>query len=139
MLQPTLQAAAAGGGVRGGHNCAASGREEYHCRSLALQNCRQPSAAETDSTDTMLFEKLLFFTEQGNANPIYSDTDNSELGGVTNTFVETAPDALYGELYDREFPPPPAPCLHHTIPAAAASTRVEPDTSCSVNSLRTIL
>jgi hypothetical protein len=50
----------------------------------------------------MLFEKLLFFTEQGNANPIYSDTDNSELGGVTNTFVETAPDALYGELYDRK-------------------------------------
>jgi hypothetical protein len=51
----------------------------------------------------MLFEKLLFFTEQGNANTIYSDVDNSELGGVTNTFVETAPDALYGELYDREF------------------------------------
>ena len=50
----------------------------------------------------MLFEKLLFFTEQGNANPIYSDIDNSELGGVTNTFVETAPDALYGEIYDRE-------------------------------------
>jgi hypothetical protein len=52
----------------------------------------------------MLFEKLLFFTEQGNANPIYSDIDNSELGGVTNTFVETAPDSLYGEIYDREFP-----------------------------------
>ena len=52
----------------------------------------------------MLFEKLLFFTEQGTANTIYSDTDNSELGGVTNTFVETAPDSLYGEIYDREFP-----------------------------------
>ena len=85
----------------------------------------------------MLFEKLLFFTEQGTANTIYSDTDNSELGGVTNTFVETAPDALYGELYDRECHSPPAPA--HTIPAAAASNRIQPDTSCSVNSLRTFL
>ena len=64
-------------------------------------------------SDKMLFEKLLFFTEQGNANTIYSDTDNSELGGVTNTFVETAPDALYGELYDREslLPPPDRFCI----------------------------
>jgi hypothetical protein len=64
----------------------------------------------------MLFEKLLFFTEQGNANVLYSDTDNSELGGVKNTFVETAPDALYGEIYDREFPcAPPHPAFVPSI------------------------
>ena len=72
-------------------------------------------------SDKMLFEKLLFFTEQGNANTIYSDTDNSELGGVTNTFVETAPDALYGELYDREslLPNPPRPLLYSLTIVAA--------------------
>jgi hypothetical protein len=79
-------------------------------------------------SDKMLFEKLLFFTEQGNANTIYSDTDNSELGGVTNTFVETAPDALYGELYDREFllpnPPPFSPILPPSRPLLFSLTIV---------------
>jgi hypothetical protein len=50
----------------------------------------------------MLFEKLLFFTDQGTINPLFADVDNSELGGVKNKFVETAPDALYGDIYDRE-------------------------------------
>jgi hypothetical protein len=75
----------------------------------------------------MLFEKLLFFTEQGNANPIYSDTDNSELGGVTNTFVETAPDALYGELYDREF-----------LCENATQLYLPFDSLCSMNTSRTL-